>query len=142
MIRNSIGENVGSLAIPIGTQTNHIAEASTSLHGLRYAKKLNLKRIWLEGDSLKIINCLNKKTTPSWTISNLIDESIHIINSFELCVISHNFREANGMADWVVNVACSIDQMIIWDTHDPLPLEARHLFHYNKWRSSQKVLYL
>ena len=45
VIRNSIGDNVGSLAIPIGTQTNHVAEASAALHGLRYAKKLNLKRI-------------------------------------------------------------------------------------------------
>ena len=116
--------------------------ASAALHGLRYAKKLNLKRIWLEGDSLNIINCLNKKTIPSWTISNLVDESIHIINSFDLCVISHNFREANGMAEWAANMACSIDQMIIWDTHDSLPLEAQHLFHYDKWRSSQKALYL
>ena len=72
-------------------------------------------------------------------ISNIIYESIQIINSFELCVISHNFREANGTADWAANVACRIDQIIIWDTHDPLPLETRFLFHYDKWRSSQKV---
>ena len=45
VIRNSKGDNVGSLAISIGTQTNHIVEASAALHGLLYAKKFNLKRI-------------------------------------------------------------------------------------------------
>ena len=137
MIRNSNGDNMGSLAIPLGFQTNHVVEASTALHGLLYAKKLNLNKIWLEGDSLNIINCLNKNTIASWTISNIIYESIQIINSFDNCVVSHNFREANGTADSATNVACRNDQTIIWDTHDPLPLEARLLFHNDKWRSSQ-----
>ena len=121
MIRNSIGDNVGSLA---------------TLHGLWYAKKLNLKRIWLEGDSLNIINCLKKKTTPSWTISNMINESIQIINSFEICVISHNFREANG---WLIGQRMWHAEMIklsfgIFMTpyHGKL-----NLFHNDKWRSSQ-----
>ena len=72
-----------------------------------------MKNIWVEGDSLNIINCLNKISIPSWTISNIIYEAIHIINSFDTYVITHNFREANGTVDWAANVVCSSDHIII-----------------------------
>ena len=65
VIRNSNRDNMGSLAIPIGNQTNHVVEASATLHGLIFAKKLNMNNIWLQRDSLNIINFLNKKTIPS-----------------------------------------------------------------------------
>ena len=97
-----------------------------------------MKKIWVEGDSLNIINCLNKISIPLWTISNIIYEAIHIINSFDTCVITHNFREANGTADWAANVACSSDHIIIWGHYDPLPLDGRQFFHHDKWRSLQK----
>lgn len=58
VIRNSNGDFVGGTTIPLGCQTNHVVEASTTLYGLIYAKDLNLKNIWIEGDSLNIINCL------------------------------------------------------------------------------------
>ncbi len=56
MIRNSNGDFVGGMAIPLGCQTNHVVEASVALYGLIYAKDLNLKNIWIKGDSLNIIN--------------------------------------------------------------------------------------
>ena len=93
IIRDAYGEKVGCMAIPIGIQTNHVVEASVALYGLIYAKSLNLKKVWLEGDSLDIINFLNKITKPSWTISNIICQTIDIINSFGICVVTHNFRE-------------------------------------------------
>ena len=95
VIRDAYGEKVGYMAIPIGSQTNHVAEASDALHGLMFAKSLNLRKVWVEGYTLNIINFLNKITKPSWTISNIIFQAINIINSFEICVITHNFREEN-----------------------------------------------
>lgn len=70
------GDSLGVMAIPIGEQTNHVAEASAALYGLSYAKSMNLDKIWLEGDSLNIINCLNKVNNPSWTIHNIICKAI------------------------------------------------------------------
>ena len=99
VIRNSNGDNVGCMAILIGDQTNHVAEACASLHDLLYAKSINLRKIWVEGDSLNIINCLNKITQPSWTISNIISKAINIINSFQTCIMTHNSREANCSVD-------------------------------------------
>ena len=72
VIRDAYGEKVGCMAIPIDSQTNHVAKASATLYSLIYAESLKLKKVWLEGDSLNIINCHNKITKPSWTICNII----------------------------------------------------------------------
>ena len=138
VIRNSNGDYVGGMAIPIGDQTNHVAEAYATLHGLLYAKSMNLRKIWVEGDSLNIINCLNKITKPLWTISNIIFKASQIINSFQTGIIIHNFREANHTIDWATNVACFSDHKIIWDFYESLPLDGRQLIEYDKWRSKQK----
>ena len=101
------------MTIPLGSQTNHIVEASAALHGLIYAKSMNLRNIWVEGNSLNIINCLNKITQPSWTINNIIFKAINIINSFQTCIITHNFREANRTSNWAANVVYFSDHKII-----------------------------
>ena len=92
----------------------------------------------MEGDSLNIIDCLNKVTQPSWTISNIILKAINIINSFQTCIISHNFREANHTTDWAVNVAFFSDHKIIWDFYESLLLDGYQFVNYDKWRSRQK----
>ena len=135
MIRNSNGDFVGGMAIPLGCQTNHIAEASATLHGLIYAKGLNLKSIWIEGDSLNIINCLNKINPPLWTINNIISKAFNIINSFQNCIISHNYREANGLANWASNVVCCNDHKIIWESYDTLPPDGHDHVKHDKWKS-------
>ena len=134
VIRNSYGDKVGCMAIPIGSQTNHVAKACVALHGLIYVKSLNLRKVWVEGDSLNIINCLNNITKPSWTISNIILQAIHIIKSFDICIVTHNFRQANHFADWVANVACLSEQKVIWDNNDPLPADGHQFINYDKLR--------
>lgn len=138
VIINSNSDFVGGMAIPLGCQTNHVVEASTALYGLIYAKDLNLKKIWIEGDSLNIINCLKKINPPSWTISNIISKVGYIINSFQNCIISHNYREANGLVDWASNVACCNDQKIIWESYETLPIDGREHVKHEKWKSKQK----
>ena len=96
------------MEIPIGNQTNHIMEASAPLYGLLYAKSMNIEKIWLEGDSLNIINYLNKVTTPSWTIHNIIYKAINLTNAFNECVGTHNYIESNKVTDWTTNFACKI----------------------------------
>jgi ribonuclease HI len=115
------------MAIPIGFQTNHIAEASATLYGLSYAKSLDLTKVWLEGDSLNIINCLNMVTPPSWTIENIINKAKYIINSFEACVITHNYREVNKVADWVANVVCRSNEIVTWKNYDYFPMKGKSL---------------
>lgn len=82
IIRNTIGDSMGVMAIPIGEQMNHGMEVSTTLYGLDHAKSMNLDNIWIEGDSLNIINHLNKVSDPSWIIHYIICKAIFLISSF------------------------------------------------------------
>ena len=45
VIGNTYGGKVSCMAIPIGSQTNHVAESCAVLHGLIYAKSLNLRKV-------------------------------------------------------------------------------------------------
>ena len=137
VIRNSIGDFFSHMAIPLGCQSNHVTKASATLYGLMLAKDLNLVNIWIEGDSLNIINCLKNTNPPSWTISNIIAKARKIINSFQNCFISHNYREVNGLADWASNVACGNDRKIIWDSFATLPADGHEFVKLDKWKSKQ-----
>lgn len=132
IIRDENGYSNGAMEIPIGNQTNHIEEASTSLHGLFFSKNKNLEKIWLEGDSLNIINCLNKVTTRSWTIKNIILKAINIINSFGECVITHSYREANMAANWTASMACKNQMKIVWNNGSDIPIEGSSLMEYDQ----------
>lgn len=138
IIRNMNGDRVGGMTIPIGVQTNHVVEASAALYGLSHGNFLNLNKIWLEGDSLNIINFLNKVTDPSWIINNIIGKAINLINSFEICVVTHNYRETNQVADSLANVACKRDEKLIWKHNDIIPIEGCLLIKHDKAKSRQK----
>ena len=138
IIRNMNGDRVGGMAIPISVQTNHGAEASVTLYGLSHAKSLNLNKIWFERDSLNIINCLNKVTNPSWTIHNIICKAIDLINSFDNCVVTQNYRETNQVSNWAANTACMSDEKLIWNQSDIILIEGLLLIEHDKARSKQK----
>lgn len=98
--------------IPIGKQTNHVTEAMAAYHGIILAKEAKCTKVWCEGDSLNIINCLNMKFPPSWSISNAIKATRKISEEFEMCVFTHVYREANSCADWAANLACQSENII------------------------------
>lgn len=111
--------------IPIGNQTNHVAEAMAPYHRMVLAKEANCTRVWCEGDSLNIINYLNKKFPPSWTINNAIKAAKKISETFEMCVFTHVYREANLCADWATNLAYQKEEIIIINGERELPCEAK-----------------
>ncbi len=102
------------IAIPIGRTNSHIAEATTTLYTMKIAVDLGCPNLWLEGDSLNIVNILNNKSSISWSIDATIKEIKYLIQKFEKFVISHTFQEANGVADWIANYAILMGQMVRW----------------------------
>ena len=52
-------------------QTNHFVEAMTTLQITNLAKDQGISKLWLEGDSMNIVNCLNEVVRPSWNIDNI-----------------------------------------------------------------------
>lgn len=80
------------------------------------------RKVWLEGDSLNIINNLKKSYVPSLSVDSLIMDVIEILNSFDEFYISHIVREGNGLVDFFANFGVSSSR--VWDVNDLLPIEA------------------
>lgn len=114
--------------IPIGSQTNHVAEAIASYHGLVLDKEANCTKIWFEGNSLNIINYLNNVFLPSWSIYNAIKSVKEISETFDMCVFTHVYREANACADWAANLACHSEKIITIYGESNLACEVKSMF--------------
>lgn len=87
------------------------------------AKKLGVSKLWIEGDSLNIINCLLLKCLPSWSISHFINDSISIITSFVEIIILYVFREAILLANGLANLGVVAQNN--WDEFESLPLNLK-----------------
>ena len=103
IIRNSHKVGIAALSYPIRNQTNHFAEASAAYHIVKLAVKVGINNLWLEGDSLNIINCLKGVVPPSWTIQNIIEETCANLGKFKKVYIGHVYKEASPVANWFAN---------------------------------------
>ena len=74
VLRDHVGNVIDAIAVPIGHSNSHIAEATATLYTLKLAIDLGYPKLWLEGDSLNIINILNNKNSISWSIEATVME--------------------------------------------------------------------
>ena len=108
VIRNSFGEGIATFASPLGTQTNHLAEARAAIRVVKLAFDAGVTKLWLEGDSKNIINTIMGTTPPSWSIANIIAETRATLTKFEKVHVTHVYREANPVADWFANTGVDV----------------------------------
>ncbi|XP_059068408.1 uncharacterized protein LOC131858935 [Cryptomeria japonica] len=109
---------VSAVALPLGTQTNHFSEAKATYIGLKMASHRGFKKVWLESELLNIINYLNKKSPPSWTINHLMKEGFETMTKFEAIKNSHVLRECNRPADHMANLSVVRDDEKWWQEED------------------------
>ena len=121
IIRNNHGIGIAALSYPIENQTNHFAKASATYHTTKLALKEGINNLWLEGDSLNIINCLKGVVSPSWKIQNLIEETRIDLGKFKKVHIGHVYREANPTANWFSNKVVRRNMTMCWNHHDLFP---------------------
>lgn len=114
VLRDHTSRIVDAIAIPIGIPTSHKAEATTTLYTMGLVVDASYHNIWMEGDSLNIINMLNNKNLVTWTIEGSIMEIKNLINKFENVIFSHIFWEGNSIADWIANHAIYRERNLRW----------------------------
>lgn len=132
VLRDEWGKCKTIKCIPIGSQTNHVAEPMATYHGMVLAKESNCTRVWCKGDSLNIINYLNKVFLPSFSINNAIKATKEISETFDMCVFIHVYREGNSCADWAANMACRSEKIITINGESKLSCEAKSLFELDR----------
>ena len=98
-MRDHVGNVIDVIIIPIGHSNSHITKATARLYTMKLAVDFGYPKLWLEGDSLNIINTLNNKNSISWSIEATVMEIKSLIHKFEKVVISHTYQEANGVAN-------------------------------------------
>lgn len=137
VLRDNYGNFIAAIALPLGSQNNHMAEVAGALYGIQLASDLNFKKIWVEGDSLNIINSLKGKNPPSWTIENFIFKAQALISNCTKKFISHMYREGNTVADSLANVGIRLDDIMRWSYEDDLIEDTKSKINYDKIHHKQ-----
>ena len=114
VLRDHASNIIDVIIVPIGNSNSHIDEATATLYTMKLATDLGCLKLWLEGDSLNIINMLNNKKSFTWLIQVIVMEIKSLINKFEKVIISHTYHEANGVADWFTNHVVQMGHKMMW----------------------------
>ena len=61
VLRDHSSNIIDAIVIPIGTSTSHKAKATRALYTMRLTVETSYQYLWMEGDSLTIINMLPVK---------------------------------------------------------------------------------
>lgn len=100
----------------IGNKTNNEAEYLALIMGLKASIKLNIKSLFVFGDSLLVINQITKKyQVRSETLYELFIQANGLIEKFQSINFEHIYRNNNKRADELSNIALNreIDNVII-----------------------------
>lgn len=74
VIRDSNDNMIGSFPEYLGLQTSVFAKAKAIMQGITLANRLGLRVVWIETDSLLIVNSLNGLVDVPCTISYIIQD--------------------------------------------------------------------
>lgn len=87
-------------------QTNNEAEYSALILGLQAAIKLDIKTLSVCGDSLLVINQVNKiYKVKNPNLSDLYEQVLNLIKQFTYIDFNHVYRKENKRADQLSNLA-------------------------------------
>ncbi len=114
VLRDHYSRVVDAIAIPIGQSTGHKAKATKFLFMIRMDVEYEFPNLWLEGDSLNIVNMLNSKSMISWSIEGSIMEIKDLIKNFGNVIITHIFLEGNVFTNWIANKAAYREAKMSW----------------------------
>jgi ribonuclease HI len=103
-------------------ETNNVAEYTGLIIGLKEAIRLNIKSIYVEGDSLLVIKQMKGEyKVKSQNLINLYNEAKELEKQFDFILFSHIYRCQNKRADELSNLAISkdcLDKNIYYDKDD------------------------
>ena len=88
------------ISVGLGSRTNNFAELMTSKLLLCFAIERNCKKLQVFGDSMVVINWINKtQRCRNSSLDTLYEEVNKILTNFESISFNHVYRERNMEAD-------------------------------------------
>lgn len=136
--RNAQGRCIVAFASPFGTQNNHVAEAMAMLKSLQLAQEFKFKKVWLEGDSLNIIQVLKGISSVSWNIANIIKNAKTILNNYVSIILTHTFKEGNKVADILANEGVNLEKGVKYIGEDHIKWEIKEQLYFDRLNGASK----
>ncbi|CAK9175763.1 unnamed protein product, partial [Ilex paraguariensis] len=133
VVRNSNGLIVVAAASFYDRGSNMLAECKALLEGIKLFLRHDLMnyQLLIESDSQVLVGMVLGKVKVPWKYKQFIDDICGILHRFNIKV-SHIFREANGLADFLasyaVNEACCFEFL----GTDSLPIAGKMRLHHDQ----------
>ncbi|WMV57985.1 hypothetical protein MTR67_051370 [Solanum verrucosum] len=118
-------------ACKIGIRTNMEAEIVAILKALRYCKIKKINKVLIETDSLGVIKMIRNEWKIPWNQEEEMEEIQEIIENIQ-ADITHVFREANQLADKLVNEAYTHTGLKQWEKFQQLSGECKSILNADK----------
>ncbi|XP_042484804.1 uncharacterized protein LOC122065079 [Macadamia integrifolia] len=133
--RNKEGQICNSFSIYLGIKKIFEAEFEAVLEGLIMAKRYGVSEVWVESDSAGVVSAVQKNQVP-WFVLQRWRAILPHLNSISW-KISHCFREANVVADYLARKASKsgiTETSVTFPSHIMMEIENdamdRHRFRF------------
>ncbi|KAL0910799.1 hypothetical protein M5K25_018888 [Dendrobium thyrsiflorum] len=100
------GKVCGPFDIPLHTNCVISAELLAMFHGLKLCTRLGIFNVWREVDAILVISMINSGYSNPKNFY-LIRNIKKLLSQLNFC-ISHVYREANVVADFLANMGCQL----------------------------------
>lgn len=114
LLRDYKGDPICAYASKASHQDIFMVELWAIWRGLVLAVSLRVDTIWIESDSLSVVNTINKEQTHGPKPRDCLIHIWKMLNKFDKCKITHTWREANRAADHVAKMNPSRADVVIW----------------------------
>ena len=124
VFREHRGEWLGGYAEGLGICSLVKAELKAVLRGLRIAKDRRIQKLWIRLDSSVVVDILQNSTFPPENYS-LVRQCTDLLSSTGWQVrVSHCYREANKVADKLVNIGVRLNSHFMYLDSPPKEVHA------------------
>ncbi|WMV56118.1 hypothetical protein MTR67_049503 [Solanum verrucosum] len=106
VLRDDTGHLIMAFSVPTQSKSNNQAEAMGALHAIEWCNRIGYDKYDLQLDSMVITNMLEEKDTNNVKLKSIIKRTVNAMEGAEVS-ISHCYREANQVADFLPKLASS-----------------------------------
>lgn len=133
IVRDSDGNFISAFSWSVQSTSSTYTEALAAKFGSILCTDNGLTNFTLEMDSLVVANILINKNTTNMKLKKIIYD-INVINERASVNISHCFREANLIADFLANMTSTSGRKTFYASFQQLSKEVKGFIQLDKWQ--------
>lgn len=97
----------------LGVGNDFFAELCGAMRAIELAKQYNWKNLWLESDSILVIQAFNNKNLVPLQLKNRWENCIFLLSSMHF-MVTHVYRADNQCADLLANFGLFSHDLTVW----------------------------